>query len=1228
MAAAQSPNFWIVKYTRDDLVDILSPQIKNLHPGGIVKWRWKQQQPSIGDYVFILQAGARPEDHPRDQSWRGIVGYGIVVNEPVTPGFTITASGTPVETLAYFPYEVLPDYLFWHDHRIASADVIYGQMGVNFPIDRDVAVGLVDEIDAPEDGIQRANVYEHPNLNALLEDRHGFDAVTRTIDKSRAWVDRDAAIALQLARAFSGASSSRSGELTWTHLFFGVLLQGKNLRKNTRKDVATLCLYHLASPNDDDAELDALWESTRLPISKLKRSDAVAMEKMSPSAEEAIRQAKAISGDGLISVEAMLAALINTHRNDNVYKDVFKTDRDGLIERLYEQAVQNDRAEELRQFLTWVKRTNLADGPIIPSPEDNFSASDAGPKAVLREARNDRSSTPTPEGTFSVSDAGPETAVTTALDAKYPVWQIPNAQNDSADREQDLLDVEEEAKAFARLIASTSFEPPLAIGVFGPWGSGKTFFMNQIEKAIRKLVQHKVNGVEGQATQDTPSFHDKIVRIPFNAWHYMEANVWASLVDVIFKDLDAWLRDKNGGSNKGEDIDALFDSLTTAQEEQLNAIEALAEKVKALESARKDLSDVEQNTKDYWKSVLDELKSAKLSNKHVKRAINTLGLQTLSDEALNLQNAISEARKTASNADLLIRSLRSRISSPLNLASLAAVVLLGPFLIGWLINFAEKQQFFVLSSDFNLDETITTIAGLAASATAWLGAVTARASKGVTALRTLQEKFNAIDEKKKTPLAKLETNIDDAKSIIIQSEEAVAKAQTRLMEHTSAGRIAAFIRDRAESDVYSKHLGIIDTIRRDFEQLSALVENSKTKDDESEILELHKKHVAAQIDAIKARYDLDNATYATVNNALDKLNETNKTGIKLGTTFDRIVLYIDDLDRCPPNKVYEVLQALHLFLTFPLFVVVVGVDTRWMETSLKKELGNLVDGTSGANPKDYLEKIFQIPYWTRRMEGRIARKFVKNIMPNSQDDGVQTDYGKKGETDDDQTPTPLAPVPTEDATPENSTEPPSIPPTQPSYEEPDDDQPDDLAVEIEEEDDPAEAQILTRPVEITKTERAILEEFAPFAGRSPRKLLRFVNVYGLIKSVDNKDGSPLIDYNDDELGCRALIAQLALATGSPEAAIHHFDLIETSDDYFVYFDVTGSENPEREPPLRLAPDFAELIWEPLRLVIPPQEKSDFSRSGLYEKLKSTAPIARRYTFASSDAVQASDAEGT
>ena len=49
--------------------------------------------------------------------------------------------------------------------------------------------------------------------------------------------------------------------------------------------------------------------------------------------------------------------------------------------------------------------------------------------------------------------------------------------------------------------------------------------------------------------------------------------------------------------------------------------------------------------------------------------------------------------------------------------------------------------------------------------------------------------------------------------------------------------------------------------------------------------------------------------------------------------IERIILYIDDLDRCPPKRVVEVLEAVHLLLAFDLFVVVVAVDARWLERS-------------------------------------------------------------------------------------------------------------------------------------------------------------------------------------------------------------------------------------------------------------------------------------------------------
>ncbi|PTT75063.1 hypothetical protein DBR42_29740, partial [Pelomonas sp. HMWF004] len=87
----------------------------------------------------------------------------------------------------------------------------------------------------------------------------------------------------------------------------------------------------------------------------------------------------------------------------------------------------------------------------------------------------------------------------------------------------DRLGVGSEAAAFARLMLDKDVKPPLSIGLLGDWGSGKSFFIEQIKKHIGQLL------AEGR-----PELHASVVQIEFNAWHASDANLWASLVTNIF----------------------------------------------------------------------------------------------------------------------------------------------------------------------------------------------------------------------------------------------------------------------------------------------------------------------------------------------------------------------------------------------------------------------------------------------------------------------------------------------------------------------------------------------------------------------------------------------------------------------------------------------------------------------------------------------------------------------
>jgi hypothetical protein len=72
----------------------------------------------------------------------------------------------------------------------------------------------------------------------------------------------------------------------------------------------------------------------------------------------------------------------------------------------------------------------------------------------------------------------------------------------------------------------------------------------------------------------------------------------------------------------------------------------------------------------------------------------------------------------------------------------------------------------------------------------------------------------------------------------------------------------------------------------------------------------------------------------------------------------RIVVFIDDLDRCFPRKALALLEQLKAVMDIPGFSFVVGLDPRVISTYLNQKYRKdfLVD------PDEYLQKMFQIPF--------------------------------------------------------------------------------------------------------------------------------------------------------------------------------------------------------------------------------------------------------------------------
>ena len=81
-------------------------------------------------------------------------------------------------------------------------------------------------------------------------------------------------------------------------------------------------------------------------------------------------------------------------------------------------------------------------------------------------------------------------------------------------------------------------------------------------------------------------------------------------------------------------------------------------------------------------------------------------------------------------------------------------------------------------------------------------------------------------------------------------------------------------------------------------------------------------------------------------------------------------------------------------------------------------------------------------------------------------------------------------------------------------------------------------------MELSPAEHTFLGELAPFVGGTPRRGLRFVNLYRLVKTGLPEDMQKDLQDDSNHLSYRALITQLAIVTGAPHVSWTYFGLLE------------------------------------------------------------------------------------
>ncbi|MDP3072824.1 MAG: P-loop NTPase fold protein [Opitutaceae bacterium] len=653
---------------------------------------------------------------------------------------------------------------------------------------------------------------------------------------------------------------------------------------------------------------------------------------------------------------------------------------------------------------------------------------------------------------------------------------------------EDKLGMRPDIEAMASLVVSQTLQPPLSIGLFGNWGSGKSFFMGKLRGEICRLAQ-------GEDAARGGAYWPNVVTVEFNAWHYVDANLWASMVSHLFGELRRWgtgtgAAEKTIADEIKKEKDKALNNLNVAREARDAAKKRLKEAQLALAQAQgkhdKAIADVRdhndklsrQLARDLWGEIADKsgLKAAmadaqkKLHAGHLATTETVESVERLHAQLKELGETGGRLRATALT---MLHGGKGRGALAWVLAGTVVALLLGVRGV-WKFDFGP------------LAGVVAQSVAIVIGATQWITRSARHVGDLIKPLAEVRQKIEGAFQKAKDDrdqkVAQFKKDVEVSMvevtvstQALTTAEQAVAEAQAAVNESPTARMISRFIEGRAASDDYRKHLGIVSTIREDFDRLSGLI--------------------TAHNEALRA--PIAEATPAAVAKATTDLG------------INRIVLFIDDLDRCPPARVVEVLQAIHLLLAFPLFVVVVGVDSRWVEHSLAVQYPELLKRAHAAGqreaklateaeepparPSDYLEKIFQIPYRVRPIDDTGCRNLIDALVTGDRDSA--NGAGKSppslpspgaGPEDTRAWTEKIPPLPTNDTKLPSGTSPGSAPPPPVPAHQP---QP------------VVPPRLLIESLRLTEPEITTMKWLAPLIGRSPRATKRFVNIYRLLKAA-------------------------------------------------------------------------------------------------------------------------------
>jgi hypothetical protein len=760
-------------------------------------------------------------------------------------------------------------------------------------------------------------------------------------------------------------------------------------------------------------------------------------------------------------------------------------------------------APELERFLARVRR-RVGDGPLMLRLGDDW-------RPLLDRDRPPEPSSPDEhlpglcqlvEGVSRLKN--PPERIVLLVETPYVAAALQSAltprtqrlSNDLAVGE-DLLGVEVELAALAEGLLLADVAPPLTVGILGGWGSGKSWALHLLEKRMAEIRSLPV------PPGDFPYVgHPYLVR--FDAWTYAKADLWASLMQTVFFEIDRQLtmektiREAGVEADEGGKIWQLLYDLEPARREAILDDPQASEVLAALAA----LGCERQGQEELWRT-LTEIKREEAARLRVTEGQLDEARKRLAERRADLEQQVDEtlderARVRSWNSvSLALRTALGFREDDAPEPDQLRRELAGP-------GAAFKRWIRALGADWP-----SLVAGLAATgAVSWWGSslspdvpLWAPATLGSSAVlwgswkgwkgrvEGLLDRYREVWDAEQTRLADSrpalraqlleqaaaaegEVSVEALEAEVERLAAKAAKERRRVGLTAQANSLAELVSARLAGGEYESRLGLLHQVQRDLGELSRGLAGWR-------------EALAAAVGLSSAGADAGESP--TTDQALSAEGDRVRREI-FPRGPARVVLFIDDLDRCPPDTVVEVLEATQLLVKTSLFVVVLAMDVRYVTRALEKAYEGILDPEHGPTGLDYIEKIVQIPYQVRpAAEGSLDRFLAAQMAVR--DDPEANGSGGPGDL--------------ESAGRESAGAP------------------------------PLDEPLPSRTLEFTGEQLTHVRQAAERCGLTPRAIKRLVNVYKLLVILWTRPGGlPRPRPEQEEL----VVALLGVACRSPTLA--------------------------------------------------------------------------------------------